>query len=64
MPSTNPAQAANVGIAIKNLKGARSEVTLMSGATIEQYVGLAERVIWQGVVFYFMLRDYIRNHKK
>jgi len=36
----------------------------MSGATIEQYVGLAERVIWQGVVFYFMLRDYIRNHKK
>jgi hypothetical protein len=32
--------------------------------TIQRYFGMAELVIWQGVVFYFVLRDYIRNHNK
>jgi hypothetical protein len=36
----------------------------MSGATIEQYVSLAERLIWSVTVFVTAWVSYIRNHKK
>ena len=31
---------------------------------IEQYVSVAERVVWDLVVFYYVLRTFIRSHKK
>jgi hypothetical protein len=36
----------------------------MSGEAIEQYVNLAERLIWSVTVFAVALMSYIRNHKK
>jgi hypothetical protein len=31
---------------------------------VEQYMDHAELILWRVVVCYFLLRDYIRNHKK
>lgn len=36
----------------------------MTKLDVEQSVFWAELIVWQIVGFYFMLREYIRNHNK